>query len=240
MTTTTTSTPSNRINRSTIHNINSKRDRAATTPITGMTMLPSSFVPGPKDVICGRGRKISTHPGNRRYQVILDSASQRYSSAMSKHARSVIVSEIVDAVRCSSNGGYGGFVKQNKKDGRWYEVGNHLARERVSQNLRDSTPQKYKSSSEAKRHRREALSAGLADDIESMIHKNKVVNEKLQYMVRYITDCGENCPELFILNACTSANTDILNALKKCSHHTYLNTNKYNSKNKNCSNSSRA
>ena len=68
--------------------------------------------------------------------------------------KSVIVSEIVDFVR--SNSPNGGFVKQDEVTGEWYEVGTYLAREKTSQAFRDSLHLQYKSSTKAKKRRRDA------------------------------------------------------------------------------------
>ena len=46
-----------------------------------------------------------------------------------------MVMKIVDIVREASVGG--GFVRKNAKTGRWYEVGDSIAREKVSQRFRD-------------------------------------------------------------------------------------------------------
>lgn len=79
--------------------------------------LPEMFVPGNFDVICARGKQAKTHPGNVRYQQIVESYMDRYVSATSKLQKMSIISEIVTKVRFSSPNG--GFVKL--KDGRWYE-----------------------------------------------------------------------------------------------------------------------
>jgi len=70
----------------------------------------------------------------------------------SPQAKSDIIFDIVTKVRESSPDG--GFVKQDKSNGRYFEVGNHLAREKVSQTFRDALSGRYKSSTSAKAHRR--------------------------------------------------------------------------------------
>lgn len=64
----------------------------------------------------------------------------------------LVVSQIVDAVRQTSPGGR--FVKKDKNDDRWMEVGDVLAREKVGQSLRERLDSKYKSSTRAKRRQR--------------------------------------------------------------------------------------
>lgn len=101
----------------------------AVSPKVGMTPLAPDFMPGPRDVICARGKPALMHSGNRRYRVMIDMNLDKYSRATTKVEKSLIVSTVVDAVREASPNG--GFVK--KLDGQWYEVGDHLAREKVGQ-----------------------------------------------------------------------------------------------------------
>lgn len=77
----------------------------------------------------------------------------RYTASESKLQKMVIISEIVTKVRVNSPDG--GFVKL--KGGRWYEVGDHFAREKCSQNLRDLCHTHYRSSCRSKAARRRAL-----------------------------------------------------------------------------------
>ena len=56
----------------------------------------------------------------------------------SKHERSTVVTVIVDAVRESSPQRYGGFVRKDLVTGRWYEVGDKIAREKVGHALREA------------------------------------------------------------------------------------------------------
>lgn len=93
------------------------------------TELGPSFSPGELDVICARGSRAFQHEGNRRFREMVTSKMDEYSSAASKFQKSMIVSQIVDDVR--QNSPNGGFVKDEK--GRWFEVGDGAAREKVGQ-----------------------------------------------------------------------------------------------------------
>jgi len=115
-------------------------------------MLPNGFVPGPMDVICSRGKSSFKHPGNCHYRKIIKSNLLQYSTAKAKADKSLIVSCIVNSIRESSSSGIG-FVKL-MKDGRWYEVGEHIVREKIGQSFRDLLHNKYSSSSKAKQLRR--------------------------------------------------------------------------------------
>lgn len=119
-----------------------------------MTALPKDFTPGEQDVICGRGRKAFNHIGNERFRKLVESRLEEYSNASAKLEKSYILSDIVCEVRQRSP--QGGFVKRDSSSGRWYEVGDFLAREKTSQAFRDALHDQYKSSNTAKKKRRQA------------------------------------------------------------------------------------
>ena len=119
-----------------------------------MTALPRDFQPTMHDVICGRGRKAFNHVGNERFRKLVESRLEEYSNAAAKLEKSYILSDIVCEVRQRSP--QGGFVKRDSSSGRWYEVGDFLAREKTSQAFRDALHDQYKSSNTAKKKRRQA------------------------------------------------------------------------------------
>ena len=94
-----------------------------------VTPLPDSFTPGPVDVICARGKRAFNHTGNRRFRALIEAHLDKYEKATSKIDKSLIVSSIVDSVREASPNG--GFVRED--GGRWFEVGDHNAREKIGQ-----------------------------------------------------------------------------------------------------------
>ena len=72
------------------------------------TPLPSSFKPGPFDVICGRNLPGAYRSvGNRRYRLIITASMQPYVEARSKTDKSLVVTSLVDLIRRHG----GGFVK---------------------------------------------------------------------------------------------------------------------------------
>ena len=95
-----------------------------------MKPLNSDFTPGRADVICARGRKAHDHEGNKVLRKMIDEQIDTYAKAKSKLEKSIIVSSIVTAVREASP--HGGFVREGS-NGTWYEVGDHIAREKVGQ-----------------------------------------------------------------------------------------------------------
>ena len=73
--------------------------------------------------------KFDNHPGNRRFQVVLSMNLQRYADAGTKSEKSRIVLSVVDSIKEGSPDG--GFVTNER--GRWYDIGNYLARQKVGQ-----------------------------------------------------------------------------------------------------------
>jgi hypothetical protein len=98
----------------------------------------------------GRGKICAEATGNRRLRVIASSFLEEYKAASTKIQKSVIVSKIVDVIQDACP--VGAFVKY--QDGRWWEVGDFTAREKVGSMLRDYLSDKYRSSSKAKLARR--------------------------------------------------------------------------------------
>ena len=143
-----------------------------------MTPLPFHFQPGPYDVICAKGKAARNHSGNVFFRRLIKDALPIYASAGSKFEKSMIVSEVVDEVRsrCSANGG--GFVKSDRNGG-FFEVGDHIAREKVGQSLRDGLSSKYKSSARSKKRRQKIVSAGVADEFDTLIKRNSFVTRRM-------------------------------------------------------------
>jgi hypothetical protein len=99
-------------------------------------------------VVCGRGRDSFNHIGNRRFRILASMHIERYSRANSKVAKTAIVSEIIEVIRQAD----GNFCKFTK--GKWIEVADHHAREKVSSLMRDLLHTQYRSSAKAKIARR--------------------------------------------------------------------------------------
>jgi len=103
--------------------------------------LPHDFAPGKGDVLVGRGKKCHHHSGNKKLHQIIKSKLEEYSASTCKHHKSTILSSVSAHVRKN-----GGFVKQDPITGRWYDVGDKLARCKISQVFRDALHDKYRSS----------------------------------------------------------------------------------------------
>lgn len=99
-----------------------------------MIILPKDFEPSEMDVVIGRGKKARIHAGNNRLRRLIEFMIPEYTAAGSnKDEKSYIIKEIVLQIRKSSPDG--GFVKFDKSKGRWFEVGDFLAREKISQTV---------------------------------------------------------------------------------------------------------
>lgn len=61
-----------------------------------------------------------------------------YRNAKSKFHKSTLVSNIVASIKERAENGIGGFVKKDQLTGRWYQVEDKIAREKVSHALRDA------------------------------------------------------------------------------------------------------
>ena len=88
-------------------------------------LLPSDYVLGEYDVICGRGCRCFNHIGNKRFRKVVEAHLDRYSRAVTKTDKTTIICEIVIHVRSISPDG--GFVKKDPLTGRYFEVGDFLA-----------------------------------------------------------------------------------------------------------------
>ena len=206
---------------------------AASIHMKLMKPLRKNFIPGPFDVICAKGNQAKNHSGNRRFRLQVQEALTRYSQAESKVEKSILVSQIVDAVRKASP--LGGFVKQLDEDGLWYEVGDHLAREKVGQSFRDLLHSKYSSSTKAKRmrKRRERIkqlpklehnlsltsSTSSSDgssscDWEKRVQSHDFIRQRTQQLSSLLQEAGDETSEEHIFNLLVQANSDFLHAFK--------------------------
>jgi hypothetical protein len=179
--------------------------------VESMTPLSEAFSPGPYDVICSRGNKAKNHQGNQIFQSIIGRSAERYAKAEGKLGKSLIVSEIIDTVRRKSPNG--GFVKQD--GGRWYEVGDWAAREKVGQRLRDILQGQYRSSSSSKKRRREESNAKMIEELDTLTESNSYVSERIRCLSDTIETEGSQGSDSCLMLMMTKANSDILDKLKE-------------------------
>lgn len=91
-------------------------------------------VPGPMDVLLGRGRTIQEHMGNVRFRDIVETYRSRYDMAR-RPVKTQLTKEIVQKVNKSG----GQFLKRNSASsaGPWIEVSMDVAQQKVSHSFRD-------------------------------------------------------------------------------------------------------
>jgi hypothetical protein len=100
--------------------------------------------PSDYSVLFCRGKDSANHVGNRRFQSICSTYVEKYSRTDSKPAKSLIVLEIITALRQAG----GNFFKRKK--GAWSEVGDQYVRVKVSAVLRNMLHNEYRSSNKSK------------------------------------------------------------------------------------------
>jgi len=104
--------------------------------------------------VIGRGKKWLSRRGNEKLRDLVTSKLDEYSAATSKNEKSKILSYIVTQIRTVCPEKRGSFVKYDVEAERWFDVGDFLARERVSQAFRDALHNSYRSSNEYKKKRK--------------------------------------------------------------------------------------
>lgn len=88
--------------------------------------LSSIEEPGPHDVLCGRGAKIASFPGNKLWRELVKARREEYVS-MHKLKRWTLTQSIVDNVRALDPPGR--FLRQDPSTGLWFDIGDQKAQE---------------------------------------------------------------------------------------------------------------
>jgi len=86
--------------------------------------------PTKEDILCGQSRICASHPGNRRFQQVLEDFAHRYDIATSKQEKMHMTKAVVSIIHDSG----GRFLKF--KDDMWEEISTVAARDKVSHALR--------------------------------------------------------------------------------------------------------
>ena len=95
--------------------------------------LPINYEPTNLDVCSGRGKRNWNHSGNVAFRDLIQHSTSAYMAATTKNEKTAIVCNIVEEMRtigCK-------FLKEDSKTGRWYDIGDAQAREKVGHSLRD-------------------------------------------------------------------------------------------------------
>ncbi|CAB9524446.1 Nitrilase family, member 2 [Seminavis robusta] len=116
----------------------------------GLSLLPTDFEPQPYSILCGQGNENFNAIGNRRFRVTVGMFLQRYQAAKDRQEKSAIVSTVMDILYDACP--VGTFIKL--KGGRWWQIDEKTAREKVGAHFRDGLADTYKSSAKSKIARR--------------------------------------------------------------------------------------
>eukprot|EP00523_Entomoneis_sp_CCMP467_P016239 CAMPEP_0168767922 /NCGR_PEP_ID=MMETSP0725-20121227/1611_1 /TAXON_ID=265536 /ORGANISM="Amphiprora sp., Strain CCMP467" /LENGTH=236 /DNA_ID=CAMNT_0008817265 /DNA_START=34 /DNA_END=743 /DNA_ORIENTATION=+ len=152
-----------------------------------------------------RGKKCFLHVGNERFRQKIASMLSVYEQAETKVEKTKVLNTVVEQVRRESPGG--GFVKQDDQTGRWYEVGDFLAREKTSQTFRDALHKKYKSSNVAKRIKRKE------EKESSEKRRASESSVDIEARIKSLSSEIENCSDDEVHNLFNRTNTAILTDL---------------------------
>lgn len=93
----------------------------------------ASIRPTDMDVLCGRGKAFSKHPGNVKFAATIQSNLQKYRDAPRRIDRSLLVASLVEKI---FDGG-SRFIKKNKAADTWIELDADQRHEKVGHALRD-------------------------------------------------------------------------------------------------------
>ncbi|KAG7367576.1 hypothetical protein IV203_030247 [Nitzschia inconspicua] len=99
-------------------------------------MLPENYNPTDDDVICSWARQNHSHR-NERFRMLIEKYAPIYDELSTKYQKSGIIGKIVNEVRRKSPGA--GFVRKDFYSGRWFEIGNEKARDKVGHAIRKAS-----------------------------------------------------------------------------------------------------
>jgi len=110
------------------------------------TSLPDDFEPSDHSVICGNKRQFFNSKGNRRFRVTCQKYVTEFTNALTKNDKSMVVTKVLDQIR--SDCPVGAFV--SFENGKWWEVSERAAREKIGTFFRDCAGETYRSSAKNK------------------------------------------------------------------------------------------
>lgn len=96
-------------------------------------LLPIDYQPTALDVCSGRGKAGWLHEGNVVFRKVIQDNTQLYSTTQSKFEKTFLIETVLDKLRSK---GFQ-FLNKDKASGRWYDIGDTEAREKVAHGLRD-------------------------------------------------------------------------------------------------------
>lgn len=97
-------------------------------------MLPNDFLPGPKDILCGRGNVFSNHEGNRYFGRIIRANLKEYIKAANRPEKIKVVDDILLEIR--EHGAR--FAKVDNTTKQWFQLNDVQAHQKVGHAIRDT------------------------------------------------------------------------------------------------------
>lgn len=79
--------------------LDEQKQRKANDLAEGSTLGPPVVEPGRMDILCGRGKSITAHPGNQRFREAIIARRDEYQQTKRRDDKSRITEEIVDSLR---------------------------------------------------------------------------------------------------------------------------------------------
>jgi hypothetical protein len=153
--------------------------------VSGKDTRNRIVVPGPHDVLLGRGKPLQKHTGNLRYHHTIESYEDRYESAM-KLEKTTIAKEIVQQIKDAK----GRFLKQDSTG--WVEIDDDAARYKVSHTFRNhriSMRSNQKKTTEAKtRNADDSCGSSGAEDSSVVGTEAPVDNKRLRLLAPDIAE----------------------------------------------------
>lgn len=92
--------------------------------------------PSPYDILCGKDKSFSHHPGNLIFRDVILSFQERYANANSKPEKMQITKEIVQMLQATYNSRFIKLKPQGGETQVWGEISDQAARDKVSHALR--------------------------------------------------------------------------------------------------------
>mmetsp|Transcript_8799 Transcript_8799/g.17976 ORF Transcript_8799/g.17976 Transcript_8799/m.17976 type:complete len:428 (+) Transcript_8799:341-1624(+) len=95
--------------------------------------------PHDHDLICGRGGRVNSHPGNRRFRNWVNERKERYTLAKDKSMKFSIAQEVIGLLRAQDPPGR--VLKYDSRTDQYTEVNNKKAMAKTTQALREGAPE---------------------------------------------------------------------------------------------------
>jgi hypothetical protein len=125
------------------NNSNTMGRKSTAQPRPVLTVPPRGIGPivdpNENDVLCGRGGRINSHPGNVQFRDIINAKKKEYLAPTTKKLEKAhIAAAIVSDIRFMDPPGR--FLKEERDTGLWFDIGDAKAIKKTGQALREDAP----------------------------------------------------------------------------------------------------